>query len=306
MPPPKEIVTSPLPLPLPKEVTRNASSMVPAPDPPEGSPTSAAHSEVETQDNDEGNKLASPGLDTNTNTESSQFNTETNLDSERLVKKIYAVSVIWEREQAARRRQPSESPGPVVENKPCLAFTKEYFNRYFCCCARQVGSMFFLMETTNGSPIMVAGPCWPFCAFVTVPLIAVLSGLVGYYIVSNPNAGLPWWFALIYYPIVVFVITVLFCVSCRDPGLMERVTDEEAADNGWFWNEQVGSFRPAGAMYCRECKALVYDYDHVCPWTGTAIGKGNMLQFKVFVFSVNVLCYLSVGLVIWQVMDKIT
>lgn len=53
-------------------------------------------------------------------------------------------------------------------------------------------------------------------------------------------------------------------------------------------------------------QALVYDYDHVCPWTGTAIGKGNMRQFKVFVFSVNVLCYLSVGLVIWQVMDKIT
>jgi len=84
------------------------------------------------------------------------------------------------------------------------------------------------------------------------------------------------------------VLTVLCCVSCRDPGLLERVTDEEAAENGWFWNEQVGSYRPAGAMYCRECKvsetlcvlaehvgtdstnkhllylcaqALVYDYD---------------------------------------------
>ena len=121
---------------------------------------------------------------------------------------------------------------------------------------------------------------------------------------------------------------------------MERITDEEAAENGWFWNEQVGSYRPAGAMYCRECKvrlnkciypssvhsksccnmfrthshlfstcyfqALVYDYDHVCPWTGTAIGKGNMLPFKIFVFSVNVLCYLSVGLVIWQVLTNIT
>lgn len=45
----------------------------------------------------------------------------------------------------------------------------------------------------------------------------------------------------------------LFCVSCRDPGLMERVTDEEAGEGGWFWNEQVGSFRPPGALYCREC-----------------------------------------------------
>lgn len=49
-------------------------------------------------------------------------------------------------------------------------------------------------------------------------------------------------------------LTALFCVSCRDPGLLERVTDEEAGHGGWFWNEQVGSFRPTGAMYCRECK----------------------------------------------------
>jgi hypothetical protein len=50
-----------------------------------------------------------------------------------------------------------------------------------------------------------------------------------------------------------FVLAALFCVSCQDPGLMERVTDEEAGEGGWFWNEQVGSFRPPGALYCREC-----------------------------------------------------
>ena len=52
---------------------------------------------------------------------------------------------------------------------------------------------------------------------------------------------------------LVGVLVCLFCVSCRDPGLMERVTDEEAGQGGWFWNEQVGSFRPPGALYCREC-----------------------------------------------------
>ena len=170
----------------------------------------------------------------------------------------YAVSVRWEREQAERRRRENESSsGPVSTNQPLLTFSIEDFNRYFCCCARRVGSMFFLLEKKDGSPIVVAGPCWPFCTFVTVPLIVVLSVLVGAFIVSNPNTGLPWWFGLIYYPIVIFVLTALFCVSCRDPGLMERVTDEEAAENGWFWNEQVGSYRPQGAMYCRECKVSV-------------------------------------------------
>ena len=39
--------------------------------------------------------------------------------------------------------------------------------------------------------------------------------------------------------------------------------DEEAGEGGWFWNEQVGSFRPPGALYCRECGVLVQDYDHL-------------------------------------------
>ena len=59
---------------------------------------------------------------------------------------------------------------------------------------------------------------------------------------------------MIYFSIVATVLMVLFLVSCRDPGLLERVTDEEVTNNGWFWNEQVGSYRPAGAMYCRECQ----------------------------------------------------
>eukprot|EP00970_Alexandrium_tamarense_P013833 scaffold3701_cov192-Alexandrium_tamarense.AAC.28 len=233
-----------------------------------------------------------------------------------------------------------------------LTYSIEDFHRYFCCCARRVGSMFILKERQDGSPLVIAGPCWPFCTFVTVPLIVVLSSLVAYFIVLNEDSGLvslvgcchfhvscqggdedsflpnnpvlltneqirintiqcnatqqqPWWFALIYFPIIVFVLVVLFCVSCRDPGLLERVTDEEAAENGWFWNEQVGSYRPAGAMYCRETKTLIYDYDHLCPWTGTAIGRGNMIAFKAFVVSVNVLCYLSIGLVVYLVLTQV-
>lgn len=41
------------------------------------------------------------------------------------------------------------------------------------------------------------------------------------------------------------------------------IKDEEAGQGGWFWNEQVGSFRPPGALYCRECGVLVQDYDHL-------------------------------------------
>ncbi len=107
-----------------------------------------------------------------------------------LLKCRYAVSVRWEQEQEERHRQLSDSSGPVTDNKPILTYSLEDFHRYFCCCARRVGSMFFLLETTDGSPIVVAGPCWPFCTFVTLPLVVVLSSLVGYFIVLNENSGL--------------------------------------------------------------------------------------------------------------------
>jgi hypothetical protein len=40
-----------------------------------------------------------------------------------------------------------------------------------------------------------------------------------------------------------------------------------------------------------------------CPWTGTGIGHGNMLAFKVFVVGVNILCYASIILVVWSLLD---
>ena len=65
----------------------------------------------------------------------------------------------------------------------------------------------------------------------------------------------------------------LFCVSCRDPGLMERITDEEAVEVNYIWNEQVGSYRPPGAMYCRECQ--VSKLRHFCQRIEFWILMGN-------------------------------
>lgn len=141
-----------------------------------------------------------------------------------------------------------------------------------CCCATQVGHMHMLWSASDGSPLLIAGPCWPFCMGVTVPLIVGISGAVSYFLILSDRFRLPTWLLGIYVPSVVVVLFFLCCVSCRDPGLLERVTDEEAGRGGWFWNEQVGSYRPPGALYCRECGVLIQEYDHLCPWTGTGIG----------------------------------
>jgi len=42
---------------------------------------------------------------------------------------------------------------------------------------------------------------------------------------------------------------------------------------------------------------VIEDYDHLCPWTGTGIGKKNMLAFKLFVLFVNLLCYGTIAMV---------
>jgi len=105
--------------------------------------------------------------------------------------------------------------------------------------------------------------------------------------------------------LVGITLWTLFLVSCRDPGLLERVVDEEAGQSGWFWNEQVGSYRPPGSLYCRECKVLIKDFDHLCPWTGTGIGGGNMCYFKMFVVMVNLLCYVSIGLSAYLLLSQV-
>jgi len=207
-------------------------------------------------------------------------------------KKKYAISVRWENEEAEKTKMSCHGS---VEDCHSLC----------CCCARRVGGMHFICERADGSPRIMAGPCWPFCTFVTLPLILGLSGLVAYFVILKDDGGMPKWFAYIYLPLVAITLISLFGVSCQDPGLLVRVTDEEAGQGGWLWNEQVGSFRPQDALYCRECKAVIQDFDHLCPWTGTGIGKGNMFAFKAFVLFVNILCYTSLGVTAYVLLKTI-
>jgi len=91
--------------------------------------------------------------------------------SERRKMKQYAVSV-------RAHMQPEE---------PCCTGTISDCYSCFCCCSRRVGNMFFLFERRDGSPIFVAGPCWPFCTFVTFPLIAGIGALVTYYAILKDD-----------------------------------------------------------------------------------------------------------------------
>ena len=92
-------------------------------------------------------------------------------------RKVWAVSTRWEREQEEGGRR----------KKICTG-TSDDLHNMCCCCARRVGSMFFLCERRDGTPLVVAGPCWPFCVFVTVPLILGLSILTLYFCILKTDA----------------------------------------------------------------------------------------------------------------------
>lgn len=59
-------------------------------------------------------------------------------------------------------------------------------NRQQCCCCfheHRLGNMHVLLESRDGTPILMVGPGLGFCLSVTSPLILGLSALVCYFVI---------------------------------------------------------------------------------------------------------------------------
>mmetsp|Transcript_65513 Transcript_65513/g.112619 ORF Transcript_65513/g.112619 Transcript_65513/m.112619 type:complete len:154 (-) Transcript_65513:91-552(-) len=65
-------------------------------------------------------------------------------------------------------------------------------------------------------------------------------------------------------------------------GIVRRYTEEPPNTTGWRWSDQAQSFRPRTSRYDRDCGLVIDEFDHTCPWTGTGIGRDNMIYFQVF------------------------
>ena len=144
----------------------------------------------------------------------------------------------------------------------------------------------------------VVGPFWPMLLGITYPLIFGVSGLTLF-------VGLPyrvWYVKVVWTVLTVALIWSLFNTGFRDPGILTRhkdppENDEEEGDTPkrrigfrwgteggpWRWSEQSQSYRPRNSSYDPDCAVVVEEFDHTCPWTGTAIGKKNMRSFQMFV-----------------------
>lgn len=127
----------------------------------------------------------------------------------------------------------------------------------------------------------VAGPYWPMLCMVTYPLILGVSGitLVSAIPKTNPLVAVVWAICTI------GLIVALAMTAFRDPGILRRYNNPPPNEDPqqWRWNDRGRTYRPRGAWYDPDTAVVVEGFDHTCPWTGTAIGKKNMLAFQFFV-----------------------
>lgn len=189
----------------------------------------------------------------------------------------------------------SEANGP---NRGCCSDSMEPNMDPTCGCLifsglvcgrlgfQRIGNMILIREKVVGDSRQIeyiVGPYWPMLCFVTYPLVLGISIWTAKSAVFvsefNPMLACVW-------SILTFgLVMCLFLVSCSDPGVLQKRSSipEGQTSAHWRWNDRVQSYVPRGAVYDPDCAVVVEQFDHTCPWTGTAIGKKNMTAFQGFI-----------------------
>lgn len=126
---------------------------------------------------------------------------------------------------------------------------------------------------------LIVGPYWPMMVFVTYPLILAVSGWTALAAVFVPNYNIV---VIIVWSAMTFGLCFsLFSVSFRDPGILPKYKEIPFSEDGnqprssWRWNDRAQSYAPRGSSYDPDCAVIVEEFDHTCPWTGTAVSYGN-------------------------------
>jgi len=132
---------------------------------------------------------------------------------------------------------------------------------------------------------IIVGPYWPCLVFVTFPVILGLTlttAVKAIFIPGQYKLLIAAWSAL-----SIGLCCSLFGVGCRDPGILPKYREIPSKmvtkKSRWRWNDQAQTYKPHDAVFDPDCAVVIEEFDHTCPWTGTAIGKKNMTAFQVFV-----------------------
>jgi len=180
------------------------------------------------------------------------------------------------------------SPGDNEEAGPLRDFAtgdSKYDSTFECCDLSRVGNFTVLYEQTSSNPegerilVLLLGPYWDTAMFFTLPVL-VASSAFGSSLVTSPSLHVAYW------TLTLWVVGWLLATATRDPGIVRYYArPPPGLESTWIYSTQARSYRPPGSFYCRDTNCVIDGFDHTCPWTGTAIGKGNTTAFHVFVYS---------------------
>lgn len=209
---------------------------------------------------------------------------------------VGCVDPTWEdTKQSAAIRRRQRRNGQIDERSSREKEFEGYltFASWICAVvgAKRVGNMVVLIGNIEGDrdgneyePHLscVLGPYWPVNMFLVFPFVIALSLVAVIVGLPKRHPGIIAAWAVL----TSCLLLSMVCVSCRDPGVLRRHSEKPDNVEGgedWIWNDQALTYRPKKAKYDPECACIFEEFDHVCPWTGTAVAKGNMCAFRSFV-----------------------
>lgn len=161
-------------------------------------------------------------------------------------------------------------------NQNCFKCSKKG-NIFICCeCTIEEDDVFFPMAVEKTKLRWVVGPYWNMLC-VTYAVVITITILVYETVIPRREAS------EIAVGLTLSGLTLLFLslTAFSDPGIFPKHTRPKGPN--WSYSGQAQSFRPPRVIYCSECKLLIQEYDHFCPWSGTVIGGKNLKFFHCFV-----------------------
>lgn len=131
------------------------------------------------------------------------------------------------------------------------------------------------------------GPCWPWLCCITFPMIGGLSFGIGTIMwpICPPALRASYVF------VALLCLSALACTACSNPGIVRRHFNPPPGEEGksWRFKDQVQSYTPPGGFVSLDAGVVFEGFDHVCPWTGTAIAGRNLKFFQCWLASLVLL-----------------
>ena len=207
------------------------------------------------------------------------------------------------RKQKKTKSSNNNNPGQADDEQggPLRDFAtgdSKYDSSFECCDLSRVGNFIVLYEQSLSNSegerhlLLLLGPYWATAMFFTLPIL-VSSSAVGSSLITSPSLHIAYWV------LTLWVVGWLMATATSNPGIVRyHAHPPLGLESTWIYSTQARSYRPPGSFYCRDTNCVIEGFDHTCPWTGTAIGKGNTAAFHVFVYSFYALLSANLALCI--------